>query len=153
MSDAMIVSRMIIGAETDPALVAKLDLPPGAEANFCVFESTASRGPVARRVLCCWSGGHIDPERGALFTPAGMAACDTLMRLPACMDDRPADQGRLVLREVKLGKTPLRDKVIDAILAAAPGDRLCFVGDLAGALDGKMGPAFNLAGEPIYLER
>jgi hypothetical protein len=157
MSDAMIVSRMILGAQADPKLVRKVarsaHVPKGAQINFCIFQTTASRGGRAGRVLCCWSGGKLDKKNGPLMSPAGMAAADALMNLPACMDDFPGTKGRLVIRELKLGPTPLRDKVIDAVLEAQPGDRLCFLGDLAGELDGKMGLTFNIMdGDPIFLD-
>lgn len=158
MNDGMIVSRWIFGATCDDAHLAKIreanpDMPRDVQVSLSVMETTASRGSRSRRVLCCWAGGDIADDGQVLITVIGQAAVDALMRLPACMDDGLAEKGRLVFRQVKLGKTPLRDKVIDAVLDAAPGDRLCFIGDLARELDGKMGPAFNIMdGEPIMLE-
>lgn len=160
MNDTTIISRMILGAACDPELVEPLRranrLPKDAQINFSLFETTVSRGDRSRRVLCCWAGGKLDKDGwqnlgNVSLTLAGRAAIDALARLPSCMDDHPVDKGRLVIRGLALGKTPLRDKVIDAILEAGPGDRLCFVGDLAGELDGKMAITFNPSGEPIYL--
>jgi hypothetical protein len=152
MSDAMIVSRLIIGARCSEATARALGPPPeGAVHSFCVFQTTASRGDRVRRVLCCWSGGRIaaDPE----FTPVGLAAFEALMRLPSCMDDHPAVPPIPVIQQLIVGRTPLRDKIIDAVLEAPPGARLCFLGDLAGELDGLMSPAFNFAdSEPITLD-
>lgn len=156
----MIASRFIFGAQCDPELAREL-APAGDIAAFCVFQTTASRGTRTRRVLCCWSGGTlVSKDAGtqravASFTMIGQAALDALLRLPACLDDHPAAAQRLIIREVKTGPTPLRDKVIDAILDAPPGARLCFLGDLAGELDGHMGPAFGLetaALPPIILD-
>lgn len=120
--------------------------PDAASAKFtlCVFQTTVSRGEKVARVLCCWSGGWMDKNREAFLSPVGRAAVDALMRLPACMDDQLAETARLVIRELRVGPTPLQDKVIDAILEAKPGDRYCFVGDLAGELSGKMFPTFNV---------
>jgi hypothetical protein len=155
MNDSMIVSRMIFGAECDPALLDAIrpaDVDKDVQITLSVFQTTASRGNATGRVLCCWAGGHLEPSGEILMTPVGQAAVDALMRLPACMDDQLADKGRLVVRELKVGKTPLREKVIDAVLEAEPGDRLCFLGDLAGELDGQMFLTFNAAeGEPIIL--
>ena len=162
MDDSMIVSRMIFGAECDPALQAALRQAGGldeqTEINLCVFQTTVARGGRSARVLCCWAGGELDKDGWSNLDDievslVGRAAISALMRLPACMDDRPADQGRLVMRGLKLGPTPLRDKVIDAVLEAQPGDRLCFLGDLAGELNGQMGSTFNIMdGEPILLK-
>lgn len=155
MSDAMIVSRLILGAPVNPELVAKLPRRGRDQGalTFCVFETTASRGDRAARVLCCWSGGRLDPKEGPLFTPTGACAFDALLRLPLCMGEHPAVEPFPIIREIRLGKTPLRDKVIDAVLEAPPGARLCFLGDLAVDLDGKMSPAFNVMdGEPIRLD-
>jgi hypothetical protein len=161
MNDATIVSRMILGARFDPELVELLrkthGLPKDVQINMNVFETTVARGERTARVLCCWSGGKVEKEGwqsagDIALTLAGRAAISALSMLPACMDAHPVAKGRLVLRELRLGKTPLRDKVIDAILDAQPGDRIAFVGDLAGELDGKMSLAFNPSGEPITVE-
>jgi hypothetical protein len=158
MNDGMIVSRWIIGATCDDEHLAKIreanpDMPPHAVVSLSVMETTASRGARSRRVLCCWAGGDVTDKGEILISLIGEAAVNALMRLPACMDDQLTKKGTLVFRQVKLGKTPLRDKVIDAVLEAKPGERLCFIGDLAKELDGQMAPTFNIMdGEPIILE-
>jgi len=158
MNDGMIVSRWIFGAACDAAHMAQLRAAsPGMAADtkvsMSVMETTASRGTRSRRVLCCWAGGDVTDDGEIMVSLVGRAAVNALMRLPACMDDQPAEKGRLVFRQLRIGRTPLRDKVIDAVLEAQPGDRLCFIGDLAKELDGKMGPTFNIAeGEPIVLD-
>jgi hypothetical protein len=168
MNDGMIVSRLIVGARCDQTyereLLAAAKTTPDGLPAFCVFEVTASRGTKTRRVLCCWSGGALDRNKvkdrtftketsGIRFSPVGLAALQALMRLPVCMDDSPALKPLTVIREIKLGPTPLRDKVIDAVLEAQPGARLCFLGDLDGELEGKMSPAFNIMdGDPIMLD-
>jgi hypothetical protein len=160
MTDTTIVSRMILGAEFDPELVKVLreahGLDEDVQINMNVFETTVSRGKRTGQVLCCWAGGKIDKDgwqnaSDLQLTLAGRAAIDALMKLPACVDPKPGRTGRMVVRELRIGKTPLRDKVIDAVLAAEPGDRIAFVGDLAGELDGKMGVTFNPSAEPIYM--
>lgn len=158
MNDGMIVSRWIFGASCDDAHLAELraanpGMVEGVSVSLSVMETTASRGERSKRVLCCWAGGDVGKGGEVMISMIGRAAVNALMRLPSCMDDQPDGKGRLVFRQVKLGATPLRDKVIDAVLDAQPGDRLCFIGDLAKELDGKMGPAFNLLdGEPILLD-
>jgi len=64
----------------------------------------------------------------------------------------PGKTTALIFAELKLGPTPLQEKVKQVILDAPEGSRICFLGDLAGSLDGKMGPAFNLAGKPLMLD-
>jgi hypothetical protein len=141
MSDATIVSRPIIGAHYSETARRLRALDGDAAGAVCVFEVTASRGGKTRRVLCCWSGGRMKPDPE--FTPLGLAAFEALMELPTCMDDYPAIKPIPVIRQLIVGRTPLRDKVIDAVLEAPPGARLCFMGDLTGELRGKMSPAFN----------
>jgi hypothetical protein len=156
MNDGMIVSRVIMGATCSPDMEKQLRSHLGAKADvgeigFSVFQTTASRGTKTVRVLCCWAGGEMDKAGTPSLTLVGHAALDALMRLPACMDDRPVQTGRLLFCQLKMGPTPLRDKVIDLVLKAVPGDRLCFVGDLAGELDGHMFKTFNATAEPIFV--
>lgn len=52
-----------------------------------------------------------------------------------------------------VAKLPRRGRDQGAVLEAPPGARLCFLGDLAVEMDGKMSPAFNVMdGEPIRLD-
>lgn len=156
MNDGMIVSRMIIDATCGPEMLALLrQANPGLEADrqvvLCVFQTTVSRGARTARVLCCLSGGRFAPNGQPELTMVGQAALDALMRLPACMDDRLAEKGTLAFQELRIGPTPLRDKVIDALLEAPPGARYCFFGDLAGELNGKTFETFNVT-EPLYAD-
>ncbi len=143
---AHIQSRMIIGAQCNPDTLEKIiENQPrmkGSQVTFCVFETSVGH----KVVHTCWSGGKVDHETGEpSFTLPGLAAMEALCNLPF-------PQTVLIFAETKLGKTPLQEKIKQIILDAPEGARICFVGDLAKELDGQMGKAFNLSGEPIFLD-
>lgn len=141
----MIESRVIIGLKVPAAPAAMLrerivaEIRPRDEISCCVFESRVDG--VAR--YCCWAGGHISPTGEPMVTPIGNAAVETMLELPFLA----ASTFDLVFQEVTLGRTPLQKKVISAFRNTADAPTLLvFVGDLAGALDGHMGKAFNWCG-------
>jgi hypothetical protein len=130
---------MILGTTISDATRAKI--APGVPAikavdsvNFCVFEVTVDGDKV---VYCCWSGGDITPDGEVLMSPIGEAAAEALANLPMGSNES------LTICQLKIGPTPLQDKILANLRAAKPGAKLCFLGDLAGELDGKMSPAFN----------
>lgn len=95
---------------------------------------------------CCWAGGNLvmPPDDGAgpplpALTPVGHATVQTMMQLPFF-------QGKLAFIELLIGVTPLQEKVVQAFQNTPPDMMLCFFGDLAGALDGKMALCFNVNG-------
>jgi len=88
---------------------------------------------------CCWSGGSV--ENGDVkLTEVGRAALETLSALPVGKDDT------LVMQELKLGVTPLQQKVKNALRKLPSGSKICFFGDMSGELDGHMHSAFNVIG-------
>lgn len=142
MTRAEISSRMFIGAQASPDTMAKLSM--GMEEkiiSFCVFETHVGH----KKVHCCWSGGRLNRDGTPELTAVGQAALEALCRLPNL------EPSVMIFAEVKLGVTPLQWKVKRIILDAPEGAFICFVGDLANELDGHMGKAFNLTGEPIFL--
>lgn len=88
---------------------------------------------------CCWSGGVIEGEEVKL-TAIGMAALETLMALPV------GYEGPIHFQQLKIGKTPLKKKVIRMLKAKPKGSKVCFVGDMVGELDDEMCRAFCLIG-------
>lgn len=148
MERAEIQSRMILGARPSPETLAEItaQLKPNADVvGFCVFETKVGH----KTVYCCWSGGGLDKEGKPELTLVGRAAFEALCSLPDAMPD--ANPTCMIFAEVKIGITPLQWKVKKIILDAPVGAYICFVGDLAKELDGHMGRAFNLTGEPIFL--
>lgn len=96
---------------------------------------------------CCWSGGTMRDDQGQNMaepraTLVGQAALEALAGLPF------ADpQGTLVMKELRMGATPLREKVLKVFRQTADTRELiCFIGDMAGELDGHMPKAFNMNG-------
>ncbi|VFR45768.1 hypothetical protein BER2_0180 [plant metagenome] len=100
---------------------------------FMVFETVFKQ----KTVYCCWSGGAIVNGNPHL-TLVGQAAMEALVNLPFGSD------AEILFRELKLGHTPLRDKVRATIMDAHDGARICFFGDMQGELDGHMAKALNL---------
>lgn len=145
-----LTSSLIVGAlptaETARKMRAQMGLQDDdAQINPMVLEVQIG----GRNRYCCWSGGEVPraPDGGppdwtqTKLTLAGQAAMEALTALPFLT------RKALVFQEVKLGPTPLQQKVVEAFERTADVDAaIVFVGDLAGELDGKMTPAFNLCG-------
>lgn len=134
-----IKSTLLMGVKPTEATLVKmqeaLNIPADQAMEFMVFEVEYDHDTY----YCCWSGGYI--EKGEPFmTPIGHAAFEALMELPL------GEQTRVIIQELRLGKTPLADKVKAALTRAPAGAKICFFGDMAGELDGHMALAFNLTG-------
>lgn len=61
------------------------------------------------------------------------------------------DDSLFIVQELKVGPTPIRDKVRSAVMRAPEGAKLCFVGDMQGELDGVALAAFNLGRDVINI--
>jgi len=144
----MIESKLITdydgAGEINEEIREQIGAPKDAQLAFMVFETTLDE----EVYYTCLSGGEM--KEGAItmdgidspdpsFTEVGAAALKTLINLPV-------GKVRLVLHGLRIGKKPLRDKVIDAIKAHPPGSRICFVGDFTEELDGKVTPILNFNG-------
>jgi hypothetical protein len=144
-----LTSRLILGAQPLPDTAAKLRANMGADADTQINPMVLEVEIDGQHRYCCWAGGIVprtadgsaaDWERVQL-TLAGQAALEALTSLPFIK------RSALVFQEVRLGKTPLAQKVAEAFVRTAPFCAvIVFVGDLANELDGKMAPAFNLSG-------
>ena len=88
---------------------------------------------------CCCSGGEID-NNDINLTEFGQAALEVLMALPVGNNDE------IYIQQLKMGKTPLKKKVIRMLKEKPKGSKVCFVGDWSGELDGQLFPAFNIQG-------
>jgi|ETNvirnome_2_300_1030623.scaffolds.fasta_scaffold00372_15 hypothetical protein len=126
----------LIEAPASPEIEANLlqlnEIPGTYRPVFMVFE-TVCRG---KTIYICLSGGRMvdgEPE----LTITGSAAFDALIRLPG-------DCKVMIFKEVKIGKTPLREKVEQTIMDAPEGARICFFGDMWGELDGVLLDALNM---------
>lgn len=145
----VISTKYILGATAGPVIDARLrqqyKVPPTTEVSLSVFEVRVDNS----LRYCCWASGEITPldeaEAGMpKLTLVGQAAVDALTKLPFLAD---RSELALVFQELKLGPTPLRDKVLAAFRRTADSPALiAFVGDLSGELDGPIGKAFNVDG-------
>lgn len=94
---------------------------------------------------CCWSGGALQaapdhPDALPIgLTDAGLIAFKQMRRLPFF-------QHKIAFIELRLGQTPIREKVLRAFRTTPTDMMLCFFGDLAKELDGHMHLAFNVQG-------
>jgi hypothetical protein len=133
-------SKLINGAKPEPETLSKLQtmfgLPANQQIALMVFETTF-KGKV---IYCCLSGGSIvdgEPK----MTPIGNAAFEALCNLPM------GDKNTIIFQELKIGKTPLKIKMREAIERAPAGARLCFIGDMQGELDGVVAQGLNIVAE------
>lgn len=141
-----IVSRYIKGVSPSPESREMLNqmfgIRPGQQMLFCVFEVQCH----GNTYYCCWSGGRLDKGR-PMMTITGKAAMEALCSVHAEGDDR------LHIHELRVGLTPLREKVVNILRGKPAGSRVCFLGDLNGELDGLMAKAFNVTGEGVNLNK
>jgi hypothetical protein len=148
-----LTSKFIMGAsphpQTEQLLRISSGIAPGTELSMMVFEVEIDH--TIR--YCCWSGGKMIPPpsgQGATLphlTPAGQAACEALLRLPHLYGPDGEFLYALVFHEVRMGKTPILDKVMAGFRRTADVNAvICFVGDLAGELDGQVSKTMNISG-------
>ncbi|MGZ8317544.1 MAG: hypothetical protein ACXWVD_00445 [Telluria sp.] len=151
MTAPPLVSHLILDARPRPATERELrrryKVPAHGQLALCVFEVRLD----GYRHYCCWAGGELMHETGMRepqLTLIGRAAVEALVNLPFHATNPDGSLDLLVVQEVIVGATPLQDKVA-ATLREHRDRPVCFMGDLAGALDGLMAPAFNLTGAPL----
>jgi hypothetical protein len=137
-----LVTKFIEGTKPEAGtlleLQEKMKVPANASINLMVFETSFKD----KKVYTCWSGGAIQDGEPKL-TLVGRAALEALINLPLGSNDK------LIFQELKMGPTPLREKVRAAVMKADPGAKICFIGDMQGELDGQMHKAFNLVSGSI----
>lgn len=105
-----------------------------------VFETSFK----SKKIYCCLSGGAIEDGEASL-TLVGQAAMEALLNLPF------GDSSTLIMQELKIGPTPIREKVRAAVMRAPEGAKVCFIGDMQGELDGVAFDALNPSGEIINI--
>lgn len=142
-----ITSKLIFGSkpskETLKALKKETKVPTKAALGFMLFEVAVAD----KTVYCCFSGGEIEANGELNFSLVGLAAIEALINLPM------APKAPLILQELKVGPTPVAEK-IHAALRHSPADaKICFIGDMAGELDGRIFPALNVGFEVIDLSK
>lgn len=141
---AHIQSKIILGASCSPETEAELR-KNGKTRKLQVITFPLFQVSVGHKTVnCCMSGGVIDPvTRQPSFTLVGLGAFEAL-------SNYSVGAKNVIFQEVKRGKTPLQEKIKATILAAPDDSIICFVGDMAGELDG-MSLEFNPTGEPILV--
>lgn len=135
------ISGLDIGAEERALLGLQFDLTKldkDTEINLCIFEVHVE-GSVR---YCCWAGGDLvaSPKKHLALTPVGQATVQVMARLPFLKKKTP------YFVQLTMGPTPLLEKILRGFRLAPPDALICFFGDLAGELDGKMGLTFNVNG-------
>lgn len=139
-----LTTKLIMGSKPEPETLLELQQKAGVPADtsisLMVFE-TSFKG---KKIYNCWSGGVIENGKPKL-TLIGRAALEALVNLPLGSNDL------LVFQELKIGPTPLREKVRATVMRAAPDTKICFIGDMQGELDGHMHKAFNVLRDPINI--
>lgn len=137
-----VVTKLIEGtkpeADTLTAIQQTMGVPAGVSINLMVFEVTFKD----KTIYCCWSGGEIIDGQPHL-TLIGQAAMEALVNLPL------GDNSTFIIQELKLGPTPLREKVRAVVMKVPANAKVCFIGDMQGELDGLMHKAFNLVKDTV----
>lgn len=132
-----LVTKLVEGTKPEAAtlleLQQKMGIPADKSISLMVFETSFKE----KKIYCCWSGGAIQDGEPKL-TLVGRAALEALLNLPLGGDKA------LIFQELKMGATPIREKVRAAVMKAEAGAKICFIGDMQGELDGHMHKAFNL---------
>lgn len=132
-----IKTTLLAGAKPEASTLEKVQeqfaARPGQHLEFMVFEVDYDR----KKYYCCWSGGEVKDGEPYL-TLIGQAAFESLANLPLGRDDT------LIVQELRLGETPLRNKIKAALKRAPANSKICFIGDMQGELDGHLPQAFNL---------
>lgn len=109
-----IKSTLVAGAKPEAGTLLqvqeKMGTRPGQSLEFMVFEVEYDR----KKYYCCWAGGEIKGGEPHM-TLVGQAAVEALSNLPQGRNDS------LIFQELKLGSTPLRNKV-KATLKRAPAN-------------------------------
>jgi hypothetical protein len=89
---------------------------------------------------CCMAGGKVDAYGSdASLTVIGKFTLQALIELPV-------KQTPIVLQEIKIGTVSLKQKVIRVFRQYPSGTKICFIGDIAGELDGILIKIFNIDG-------
>lgn len=139
---ATISTRFIQGSKPRPAtlrrLMAEFALPDDVAVELMVFEVRYG----GCKYYCCWSGGELR-DGAPHLTLVGRAAMEALTNLPL------GDQAILVMQELKLGPTPLRDKIRQTLERHPANTKICFLGDMQGELDRHLFEAFNVLPERV----
>ncbi|AKF89528.2 hypothetical protein JMM34_004159 [Salmonella enterica] len=140
-----IKSRMIRGVkpneETLKELQEQLGLSEDTDMMFMALEVDYDR----KKYYCCLSGGKI--ENGDVhFSLVGRAALEVLM-------NHPSPNDTLTIQEIKIGPTPLKNKVKSILKKAEANSKICFVGDMQGELDGVLSDVFNIQKDESYAIR
>jgi hypothetical protein len=137
MSD--IKSKLISGVSaseiTNRRFQKQAGIAPGTKIAYMVLKVKLD----SKTYYCCLSGGKLDSGE-VLLTDVGRAALETLLGLPVGNDED------IVFQEVEIGETPLDIKVKATLRKLRSGSKVCFVGDMAGELDGKLFNVFNVSG-------
>lgn len=132
-----IKSTLVAGAKPEAGTLLqvqeKMGTRPGQALEFMVLEVEYDR----KKYYCCWAGGEIKGGKPHM-TLVGQAAVEALSNLPLGSNDS------LIFQELKLGSTPLRNKVKATLKRAPANSKICFVGDMQGELDGHLAQVFNL---------
>lgn len=127
-------------AQTLLELQQSMGIAPHISIMMCVFEVTLQD----KKVYACWSGGLVQDGQ-PMLNLVGRAALEALINLPLGTNDN------LIFQELKIGVTPLDEKVKHIISQAPAGSKICFLGDLQGELDGHIAQAFNVINETVNI--
>lgn len=139
-----LTSKLIQGTKPEASTIAEIQqatgLPTDRQIALMVFETSFKD----KKIYTCLSGGSIENGEPRL-TLIGKAALESLVNLPM------GDSSTVIFQEVKVGPTPVREKMRAAVMRAPEGAKLCFIGDMQGELDGVAFKALNVGRDVINI--
>jgi len=96
---------------------------------------------------CCMSGGEMNEDKSDFsLTRVGKMTMDALLKL-----ETEKKNPTIVFQEIGIGSIPLDQKVKRVLRKLPSGSKVCFVGDMAGELDGVLFNVFNVDGSTALL--
>ncbi|WP_456309393.1 hypothetical protein [Serratia proteamaculans] len=133
---SIIKSKIISSAQPNPETADQLreglGLPKDQPISLMVLEVNYDR----KKYFCCLSGGEMKDGEPHL-TLVGHAALEALANYPVPNET-------LIFQEIKIGETPLKNKVKSTLKNAPSNGKICFFGDMQGELDGVLSDVFNI---------
>ncbi|MDH4602360.1 MULTISPECIES: hypothetical protein [Pseudomonas syringae group] len=135
-------TTLLVGPTPSPTTLLDLKASMGVAQNATMVFMVYQIEFCDELYYCCWSGGELKGGEPCL-TAGGQAALEALGNLNI------GSNQTLIVKHLRLGPTPLRQKVEATLRLAPPESKICFFGDMQGELDGVMEPAFNV--QPGYL--
>lgn len=132
MSDikSTLIAEADAGEKVNKMVLDSLNIQHEGHVQYMVMETQYN----GKTVYVACAGGEIDGDQ-VTFTPVGLGAVYALCNLEG--------EGDIWVKELGAGET-LQENILQQLAEVPEQAKVCFVGDVAGKLNGKLNSAFNL---------